>query len=96
MAISVVDLFSVGIGPSSSDAVGPLRAVRRFAVRVVEERVAGVVARGRAELFGSPGATGRGHGRDLARVIHDPIPLTRQRYTPNSGLPSPTSQKGDQ
>lgn len=69
MALSVFDLYSVGIGPSSSHTVGPMRAARRF-VRLLErdgrlDDVAGV----RAELYGSLGATGRGHGSDRAVVL---------------------------
>ncbi|GAA4849772.1 L-serine ammonia-lyase [Saccharopolyspora rosea] len=62
MAISVFDLFSVGIGPSSSHTVGPMRAAGLFVRRL---RTAGVlprVTRVKAELFGSLGATGHGHG----------------------------------
>ena len=52
MAISVFDLFSIGIGPSSSHTVGPMRAARTFARGLAEERLLGRVTRVRAELFG--------------------------------------------
>ncbi len=69
MAISVFDLFKVGIGPSSSHTVGPMRAAGMFAAGLVEagllDRVAGV----KAELFGSLGATGKGHGSDKAVLL---------------------------
>lgn len=65
MALSAFDLYSVGIGPSSSHTVGPMRAARRFA-SAVEGRTVGRV---RAELFGSLGATGHGHGSAKAVVL---------------------------
>ncbi|MFI1991603.1 L-serine ammonia-lyase [Actinoplanes sp. NPDC020271] len=64
MAVSVFDLFSIGIGPSSSHTVGPMRAARMFA-RHLDPRVAGI----RAELFGSLGATGHGHGTPRAVLL---------------------------
>ncbi|WP_068254755.1 L-serine ammonia-lyase [Janibacter corallicola] len=66
MALSVFDLFSVGIGPSSSHTVGPMRAAVQFAERLREEEVLARVRRVRAELFGSLGATGLGHGSPAA------------------------------
>src|SRR6476660_5657954 len=67
MAVSVFDLFKIGIGPSSSHTVGPMRAAARFVTRGLEERgVLAQVARIRAELFGSLAHTGRGHGTDKA------------------------------
>jgi L-serine dehydratase len=65
VALSVFDLYSVGIGPSSSHTVGPMRAARRFAA-ALEGRPVGRV---RAELFGSLGATGHGHGSAKAVVL---------------------------
>ncbi|PZS15496.1 MAG: L-serine ammonia-lyase [Pseudonocardiales bacterium] len=69
MAISVFDLFSVGIGPSSSHTVGPMRAARRFVEGLSDDGVLGEVSRVRAELFGSLGATGHGHGSDRAVIL---------------------------
>jgi L-serine dehydratase len=69
MAISVFDLFSVGIGPSSSHTVGPMRAARTFVDGLAEESTLGSVARVQAELFGSLGATGFGHGSDKAVLL---------------------------
>jgi L-serine dehydratase len=66
MAISVFDLFKVGIGPSSSHTVGPMRAARLFALRLQREGLLTRVARVRCELLGSLGATGKGHGSDRA------------------------------
>src|SRR5579859_335152 len=62
MAISVFDLFKIGIGPSSSHTVGPMRAAGMFVGSLAAGGVLGQVARVRAELFGSLGATGHGHG----------------------------------
>src|SRR5690349_22563675 len=69
MALSVFDLFSVGIGPSSSHTVGPMRAAEMFAQRLREEGVLERVARVRSQLFGSLGATGHGHGSDKAVLL---------------------------
>ncbi|KUG53778.1 serine ammonia-lyase [Serinicoccus chungangensis] len=69
MALSVLDLFTVGIGPSSSHTVGPMRAARIFAEGLDTDGVLPGVARVRAELFGSLGATGHGHGSDRAVVL---------------------------
>ena len=69
MAISVFDLFSIGIGPSSSHTVGPMRAARAFASGLADEGELSRVARLRVELFGSLGATGRGHGSDRAVIM---------------------------
>jgi L-serine dehydratase len=69
MALSAFDLYSVGIGPSSSHTVGPMRAAKRFADGLAESGRLGDVHRIRAELFGSLGATGHGHGSPRAVVL---------------------------
>ncbi|GLW56455.1 L-serine ammonia-lyase [Kitasatospora phosalacinea] len=69
MAISVFDLFSIGIGPSSSHTVGPMRAARMFARRLDSEGLLDRVAAVRAELYGSLGATGHGHGTPKAVLL---------------------------
>ncbi|GAA1890120.1 L-serine ammonia-lyase [Streptantibioticus ferralitis] len=69
MAISVFDLFSVGIGPSSSHTVGPMRAARLFALRLKNEGLLAHTVSVRAELFGSLGATGHGHGTPKAVLL---------------------------
>ena len=69
MAISVFDLFTIGIGPSSSHTVGPMRAARTFAEGLADDGLLGEVTRVRAELFGSLGATGHGHGSDRAVIL---------------------------
>jgi L-serine dehydratase len=70
MAVSTFDLFKIGIGPSSSHTVGPMRAAARFVRRWIEEpgRLDDV-ARVRAEVFGSLALTGRGHGTDKAVLM---------------------------
>ncbi|MPY50135.1 L-serine ammonia-lyase [Streptomyces acidicola] len=69
MAISVFDLFSIGIGPSSSHTVGPMRAARMFARRLSNEELLGAVCSVRCELYGSLGATGHGHGTPKAVLL---------------------------
>src|SRR6478735_1021275 len=69
MALSVFDLFSIGIGPSSSHTVGPMRAAVLFAERLRDEGLLEQVARVRSQLFGSLGATGHGHGSDKAVLL---------------------------
>ncbi|MET8039445.1 L-serine ammonia-lyase [Micromonospora sp. NPDC005215] len=67
--ISVFDLFSVGIGPSSSHTVGPMRAARTFVAGLKADGLLTDVARVQAELFGSLGATGHGHGSGPAVLL---------------------------
>ncbi|MBQ1029688.1 L-serine ammonia-lyase [Micromonospora sp. C97] len=67
--ISVFDLFSVGIGPSSSHTVGPMRAARTFVGGLKADGLLTDTARVQAELFGSLGATGHGHGSDRAVLL---------------------------
>ncbi|WP_430383025.1 L-serine ammonia-lyase [Streptomyces sp. P10-4] len=69
MAISVFDLFSIGIGPSSSHTVGPMRAARMFARRLRKEGLLEKTASVRTELYGSLGATGHGHGTPKAVLL---------------------------
>ncbi|GAA6525588.1 L-serine ammonia-lyase [Intrasporangium sp. DVR] len=69
MALSVFDLFSIGIGPSSSHTVGPMRAAVLFAERLRDDSVLPRTTRIVAQLFGSLGATGHGHGSDKAVLL---------------------------
>ena len=69
MSISVFELFRIGIGPSSSHTVGPMRAALTFAEGLSAAPPRADVARVTAELFGSLGATGRGHGSDRAVIL---------------------------
>lgn len=76
MAVSVFDLFKIGIGPSSSHTVGPMRAARLFALRLKHEGLLDSTARVVSQLYGSLGATGKGHGSDKAVLLglagHEP------------------------
>jgi L-serine dehydratase len=76
MAISVFDLFKIGIGPSSSHTVGPMRAARLFALRLAHDGLLERTARVAGQLYGSLGATGKGHGSDKAVLLglagHEP------------------------
>lgn len=69
MSISVFDLFTIGIGPSSSHTVGPMRAAAMFVDSLTSEGVLGKTANLRVQLYGSLGATGRGHGTHKAIVL---------------------------
>ena len=66
-AISIFDIFKVGIGPSSSHTVGPMKAAREFAIQL--ESVAGQVASVQVTLYGSLAYTGKGHGTDSAIIL---------------------------
>lgn len=69
MAISVFDIFKIGIGPSSSHTVGPMRAAMTFAGNLEQQGIINQVKRIQVELFGSLGATGKGHGADKAVLL---------------------------
>jgi len=69
MAVSVFDLFKVGIGPSSSHTVGPMRAARLFLERLRHAGSLAQVARVQCRLYGSLAATGKGHGTDTAVLL---------------------------
>ena len=69
MSISVFDLFKIGIGPSSSHTVGPMRAALQFADGLRDDGLLERVATVKAELYGSLGATGKGHGSDKAVLL---------------------------
>ncbi|MDE3737008.1 L-serine ammonia-lyase [Pseudomonas resinovorans] len=69
MAISVFDLFKIGIGPSSSHTVGPMRAAALFATALRERGLLDQVRRVEVRLYGSLSATGVGHGTDRATLV---------------------------
>ena len=69
MAVSAFDLFKIGIGPSSSHTVGPMRAARVFALRLQADGHLASTRRVMAQLYGSLGATGKGHGSDKAVLL---------------------------
>ncbi len=69
MAISVFDLFSIGIGPSSSHTVGPMRAARQFVVNLDKEGLLLKTHSVKVDLYGSLALTGKGHSTDLAVLL---------------------------
>jgi len=69
MPLSTFDLFKIGIGPSSSHTVGPMRAAALFANALKDGGQLAAVRRVRCELYGSLGATGKGHGSDKAVIL---------------------------
>ncbi len=97
MAISIFDLFKIGIGPSSSHTVGPMLAARQFAQDLRHNGMLAKTMTVKAELFGSLGATGKGHGSDKAvllglegelpeRVDTDAIPQQLERIRRQKSL----------
>jgi L-serine dehydratase len=68
MGISVFDLFKVGVGPSSSHTMGPMKACALFVQALQERGRIGDITRVRVNLYGSLSATGRGHGTDCASL----------------------------
>lgn len=69
MGISLFDLYSIGIGPSSSHTVGPMRAALRFNAELQEEGLFEQTGRVKVELFGSLGLTGKAHGSEKAVLL---------------------------
>ncbi len=69
MTVSVFDIYTIGIGPSSSHVVGPMRAARSFAAMLEEKNMLGSVSSVKVELYGSLAYTGRGHGTDRAILL---------------------------
>jgi L-serine dehydratase len=69
ITISVLDMFTIGIGPSSSHTVGPMRAARRFVQALIEARRLDRTAHVEAHLYGSLALTGLSHGTDRALLL---------------------------
>ena len=69
MALSVFDLFKIGVGPSSSHTVGPMKAAGMFVRSLAQEGGIDQTARVEVRLFGSLGATGKGHCTDTAVML---------------------------
>ena len=69
MSLSVLDLYTIGTGPSSSHTVGPMRAGQRFVARLIEAGLLEQTARVEAHLYGSLALTGKGHGTDKAVLL---------------------------
>lgn len=87
MAVGVFDLFSVGIGPSSSHTVGPMRAAAVFAAELVDAGILESVAGLRVDLYGSLAATGRGHGTMTA------VLLGLEGFAPEKILPEEVEER---
>ena len=87
MAVSAFDLFKIGIGPSSSHTVGPMRAARLFAHGLQTAGLLPAVARVHCGLYGSLGATGKGHGSDKAVLLglcgHEPETVPIEAVEPS-------------
>src|SRR5262250_2466353 len=66
---SIFELFKIGIGPSSSHTVGPMRAARQFAQNLESSGQLARTSRVKIDLFGSLALTGKGHGTDRAIVL---------------------------
>ena len=80
MHFSILDLFTIGIGPSSSHTVGPMRAALRFVQRLEEKEVARLTC----DLYGSLAATGKGHGTDTALILGvSGVPLAEAQMAGN-------------
>jgi hypothetical protein len=94
--ISVMELFTIGIGPSSSHTVGPMRAAYRFAETLGPQRQQ-QVTRVVIELFGSLALTGKGHATDAAVILARPLSLRRRLLssstTPLEAAPSSSTAK---
>ena len=97
MTISIFDLYTIGIGPSSSHTVGPMRAARMFAETLSQHHDFPQLSFVRAEFFGSLGLTGKGHGSDKAVLLglegdtpedvdHDHIPARLECIHKNKRL----------
>ena len=69
MAISVLDLFKIGIGPSSSHTIGPMIAARKFILSIEKSNQLKLVTRIKSEMYGSLGATGKAHGTPKAIIL---------------------------
>lgn len=104
MTISVFDLFKIGIGPSSSHTVGPMIAANQFVNDLLKEPEHQSIARVKVDLFGSLGATGKGHGSDKAVLLGlqgehprtvdvDKIESTLTRIRDNKSLRLPGGQQ---
>ena len=105
MAVSVFDLFKIGIGPSSSHTVGPMRAARMAVLRWQAMGLAPRLARVQCQLYGSLGATGKGHGSGTAVLLGlmgdepdtvdvDGIAARRDAVRASSRLPPLTTTPG--
>ena len=83
MALSVFDIFKIGIGPSSSHTVGPMVAARRFCEHLIHQRQFEQAHRIYVDLYGSLALTGKGHGSDTAIILG----LEHRSENVNRGIP---------
>lgn len=90
MAISLFDLFKIGIGPSSSHTVGPMVAANQFAHQLQEHQLLAQVSRVKIDLYGSLGATGKGHGTGTA------VLMGLEGELPDSIDPAPVNERVQQ
>lgn len=83
MTLSVFDIFKIGIGPSSSHTMGPMRAARAFVLDLERDRLLGETAEIAVRLYGSLALTGAGHGTDRAVLLglegNDPETIDPER-----------------
>lgn len=97
MTISIFDLFSIGIGPSSSHTVGPMKAAHEFVMSLKQRNLLSDTQRIVVELYGSLALTGKGHGTDFAilnglegqlpkTVDPENIPIRAQQIIANQKL----------
>ena len=90
--LSVLDLFRIGIGPSSSHTLGPIRIGKRFLEELKQQSGLGAVARVVVELQGSLALTGKGHATPKASILglfgFDPAPLERGSHQQESPAPA--------
>ena len=84
MSVSVFDMFKIGVGPSSSHTVGPMRAARQFLLDLEAAETFRQTAQVVVQLYGSLALTGKGHGTDRAVLLG----LRAIRLTPSIRIPS--------
>ena len=67
--LSVFDIFKIGIGPSSSHTVGPMKAAKQFIDDLVEQELLSSLTQVKVDVYGSLSWTGKGHHTDLAIIM---------------------------
>ena len=90
MAISLFDMLKIGIGPSSSHTVGPMKAASLFAEELCQQNLQEKTQRIQVQLFGSLGATGKGHGSGPA------VLLGLEGYQPDTVDPALINPRSDE
>jgi len=87
MSISVFDMFSIGIGPSSSHTVGPMRAAYAFVQQLKTAQLLNQISRLQVDVYGSLALTGKGHSTDVA-IINGLMGQTPETIDPDSARPT--------